>query len=77
MQLVKTRRDKPPDSSRKPPIKIDHEVVVADDELKGFWSSGIFQGRPGKIIYDGHSLFDLEKKRNSRQIARQHMLELK
>ena len=29
-------------------------------ELEGFWSSAIFQGSPDKIMYDGHSLFDLE-----------------
>ena len=34
--IVTTRKDKPYDSSRKPPIKIDHEVVVAEDELEGF-----------------------------------------
>ena len=49
-----------PDSSRKPPIKIDHEVVAAEDELEGIWWSAIFQGSPDKIMYDGHSLFDLE-----------------
>ena len=63
--IVTTRKDKPYDSSRKPPIKIDHEFVSADDELEGFWSSAIFQVRPGKIMYDGHSLFDLE---NSEQL---------
>ena len=52
------RKDKPQDSSRKPPIKIHHEFVAAEDELEGFWSSAIFQGSP--ILYDGHSLFDLE-----------------
>ena len=59
---VTTRKDKPQDSSRKSPLKIDHEVVAADDrdELEGFWSGAIFQGSAGKIMYDGHSLFDLE-----------------
>ena len=55
-----TRKDKPQDSSRKSPLKIDHEVVAADDELEGFWSGAIFQGSVGKIMYDGHSLFDME-----------------
>ena len=55
-----TRKDKPQDSSRKSPLKIDHEVVAADDELEGFWSGAIFQGSAGKIMYGGHSLFDLE-----------------
>ena len=30
-------------------MKIDHEVVAADDELEGFWLSAIFQGSQGKI----------------------------
>ena len=46
--------------SRSIGIKKDHEVVAAEDELEGFWWSAIFQGSPDKIIYDGHSLFDLE-----------------
>ena len=29
-------------------------------ELEGFWSSAIFQGSLDKIMYDEHSLFDLE-----------------
>ena len=58
--IVTTRKDQPQDSSRKPPIKKDHEVVAAEDELEGFWWSAIFQGSPDKIMYDGHSLFDLE-----------------
>ena len=58
--IVTTRKDKPYDSSRKPPIKIDHEVVAAEDEVEGFWWSAIFQGSPDRIMYDGHSLFDLE-----------------
>ena len=58
--IVTTREGEPKDSSRKPFIKIDHEVVVAEDELESFWSSVIFQGSPDKIMYDGHSLFDLE-----------------
>ena len=29
-------------------------------ELEGFWSSAILQGSPDKIMYDEHSLFDLE-----------------
>ena len=37
-------------------VKIDHEVVAAEDELERFWSSAIFQGSPDKIVYDGHSL---------------------
>ena len=57
--IVTTRKDNY-DSSRKPPIKIDHEVIAAGDELEGFWSSAIFQGSPDKIMYDEHSLFDLE-----------------
>ena len=55
-----TRKDKPQDSSRKSPLNIDHEVVAADDDLEGFWSGAIFQGSAGEIMYDGHSLFDLE-----------------
>ena len=39
---------------------MDHEVVAADDKLEGFWPSVIFQGSPGKIIYEEHSLFHLE-----------------
>ena len=31
-----------------------------EDELEGFWWSAIFQESPDKIMYDGHSLFDLE-----------------
>ena len=58
--IVTTRKDKRYDSSRKPPNKIDHEVVAAEDELEGIWWSAIFQGSPDKIMYDGHSLFDLE-----------------
>ena len=58
--IVTTREDKPWDSSRKPPIKIDHEIFAAEDELEGFWWSAIIQGSPDKIMYDGHSLFDLE-----------------
>ena len=56
-EIEMARKEKPQDSSRKPPIKIDHEFV-ATKELEGFWSSAIFQGSP--ILYDGHSLFDLE-----------------
>ena len=58
--IVTTTKDKPQDSSRKPPIKIDHEVVDAEDDFEGFWWSAIFQGSPDKIMYDGHRLFDLE-----------------
>ena len=32
-KIVMARKDKPKDSSRKPPIKIDHEFVAAEDEL--------------------------------------------
>ena len=35
-KIVMARKDKPQDSSRKPPIKIDHEFVAAEDELEGF-----------------------------------------
>ena len=34
--IVTTRKDKPQDSSRNPPIKVDHEVVAEEDELEGF-----------------------------------------
>ena len=51
-------KDQLQDSSRKPPIKIDHEFVAAEDELEGVWSSAIFQG--STIMYNGHSLFDPE-----------------
>ena len=34
--IVTTREKTPLDSSRKPLIKIDHEVVEAEDELEGF-----------------------------------------
>ena len=56
--LLKTRKEKPKDSSKlnHPLVKIDHEVVAAEDELERFWSSAIFQGSPDKILYDGHSL---------------------
>ena len=53
MQLVKTRRDKPPDSSRKPPIKIDHEVVVADDELKTSDQVEFFKGDQARLYTMG------------------------
>ena len=55
--------------SRKPPIKIDYEVVAAEDELKGFWWSAIFQESSDTIMYDGHSLLvpeNLEKLRANR-----------
>ena len=58
--IVTTRKDIPYDSSRNPPIKINHEVVAEEDELEGFLSSAIFQGSSGMIMYDGHSLFGLE-----------------
>ena len=51
-------KDQLQDSSRKPPIKIDHEFVVAEDELEGVWSSAILQGSAS--MYNGDSLFDLE-----------------
>ena len=51
-------KDQLQDSSRKPPIKIDHEFVAEEDKLEGVWSSAIFQG--SAIMYNGHSLFDLE-----------------
>ena len=34
--IVTATKDQPQDSPRKPPIKIDHEFVSAEDELKGF-----------------------------------------
>lgn len=37
-----------------------NEVAGEEDELEGFWSGAIYQGSPHKIMYDRHSLFDLE-----------------
>ena len=58
--IVTTRKEKSLDSSRNPPINIDHEVVAEEDELEGFWSRAIFQGSSDKIMYDGLSFFGLE-----------------
>ena len=33
--IVMATKDQLQDSSRKPPIKIDHEFVAAEDELEG------------------------------------------
>ena len=69
-----TRKDKPYDSSRKSPLKIDHEVVAADDELElGFWSGEFFQGSAGKIIYDWSGKF---REAQGKSLDK-HMLELK
>ena len=53
--IVTTGKNKPWDSSREPPIKIDYEVVAPEDELEGLGSSVIFQGSADKIKYDRSS----------------------
>ena len=44
-KIVMARKDKPQDSSRKPPIKIDHEFVAAEDDgLKASDQVQFFKG---------------------------------